>query len=185
MMGPAHFRFKARGAMLLSAQQGCPAMPDIKTLYDEDFLAWSQQQVEVLRETARAGTNQKLDYENLAEEIEGLGISQQSALGSQIKRIILHLLKLQHSPALNPRHGWENSVIDARDRIEDLIKRSPSLRGDVPDEIRDQSPRAARMAIRELGKRAELATALTASIQATTYTPDQILDDWFPPAPQG
>jgi len=160
-------------------------MPDIKTLYDEDFLAWSQQQVETLREIARAGSNQVLDCENLAEEIEGLGISQQSALGSQIKRIILHLLKLQHSPAVNPRHGWENSIIDARDRIEDLIKRSPSLLSDVPDEIDEQLPRAARMAIRELGKRAELDPALTAQIRATTYTPDQILGDWFPPEPQG
>jgi hypothetical protein len=160
-------------------------MPDIKTLYDEDFLAWSQQQVEALRETARAGTNQRLDYENLAEEIEGLGVSQQSALGSQIKRIILHLLKLQYSPAVNPRHGWENSVIDARDRIEDLIRRSPSLRGDVPGEIGEQAPRAARMAIRELGKRAELDPSLTARIRATTYTPDEILGDWFPPEPQG
>jgi hypothetical protein len=160
-------------------------MPDIKTLYDEDFLAWSQQQVDVLRKTARAGTNERLDYEYLAEEIEGLGISQQSALGSQIKRIILHLQKLQHSPAVNPRRGWENSVIDARDRIEDLIKRSPSLRGDVLGEIRDQSPRAARMAIRKLGKRAELDTELTARIHATTYTPDQILGDWFPHEPQG
>jgi hypothetical protein len=160
-------------------------MPDIKTLYDEDFLAWSQQQVEALREVARAGSNQRLDCANLAEEIEGLGISQQSALGSQIKRIVLHLLKLQYSPALNPRHGWENSVIDARDRVDDLIKRSPSLRGDVPDEIREQSPRAARMAIRELGKRAELDPDLTARIRGTTYTPEQILGDWFPPAPQG
>jgi len=160
-------------------------MPDIKTLYDEDFLAWSQQQVEALRETARAGSNQVLDCKNLAEEIEGLGISQQSALGSQIKRIILHLLKLQHSRAVNPRHGWENLVIDARDRIEDLVKRSPSLRDDISNEIREQPPRASRMAIRELGKRAELDPSLAAHIRATTYTPDQVVGDWFPPEPQG
>jgi hypothetical protein len=160
-------------------------MPDIKTLYGEDFLAWSQQQVEALREVARAGSNQRLDCEHLAKEIEGLGISQQSALGSQIKRIILHLLKLQYSPAVNSRHGWENSVIDARDRIEDLIGRSPSLRGDVPDEIREQSPRASRMAIRELGKRAEIELSLAARIRATAFTADQILGDWFPTAPPG
>jgi hypothetical protein len=160
-------------------------MPDIKTLYDEDFLAWSQQQVDVLRETARAGTNQSLDYENLAEEIEGLGISQQSALGSQIKRIILHLLKLQHSPALNPRSGWKESVFNARDRIDDLFRRSPSLRREVSDEIRRQQPRAARTALVELGKRAELDTALAARIRGTSYTEEKILGDWFPPEPQG
>lgn len=160
-------------------------MPDIKTLYDDDFLAWSQQQVEVLRQTARVGTNQVLDCDNLAEEIEGLGISQKSALGSQIKRIVLHLLKLQHSPAINPRNGWKESIYNARDRVDDLVRRSPSLRSEVETELAIQLPRAARTAIAELGKRAELDAALTARIRATTYTPDQILDDWFPPTPQG
>jgi hypothetical protein len=30
------------------------AMPDLKTLYDEDFVAWSKQQAEALRAAARA-----------------------------------------------------------------------------------------------------------------------------------
>jgi hypothetical protein len=41
------------------------------------------------------------------------------------------------------------------------------------------------MAIRELGKRAELDPSLAAHIRATTYTPDQVVGDWFPPEPQG
>jgi hypothetical protein len=155
-----------------------------QTLYDADFVAWSQQQVDALRIAARSGSNQLLDWENLAEEIEGLGISQRSALGSQIKRIIHHLLKLQHSPARNPQRGWQDSIVDARDEIEDLLDRSPSLRREIAAEIARQAPRAARLAIRDLGKRAEVDPAIVGRIGATTYTENQIVGDWFPPEPE-
>jgi Domain of unknown function DUF29 len=49
----------------------------ITTHYDEDFVAWSQQQAEALRAAARGGSNQVIDWQNLAEEIEGLGKSRQ------------------------------------------------------------------------------------------------------------
>jgi len=181
MMGPAGFSFKATDAILVwDAPMPGTAMSD-QTLYDEDFVAWSQQQVIALRAAARSGSNQLLDWENLAEEIEGLGISQKSALGSQIKRIIHHLLTLEHSPARNPKRGWENSIIDARDEIEDLLDRSPSLGREISGEIARQAPRAARLVIRDLGKRAEVDLAVAARVRATTYTDEQIVGDWFPP----
>ena len=94
------------------------------------------------------------------------------------------MLKLEHSPARGPRRGWESSIIDARDEIEDLLDRSPSLRPEIGAEIASQAPRAARRAIRDLGKRAEIDRAIAARIGATTYTEDQILGDWFPPDPE-
>ena len=106
-------------------------MPDVKTLYDEDFLAWSKEQAEALRSATRDGPNQALDWGNLAEEIESLGSSQKLALGSQMRRIVHHLLKLQFSPAKDPRRGWSESIIDARSEIEELLRTSPSLKTDV------------------------------------------------------
>ena len=93
-------------------------------LYDKDFVAWSKQQAEALRAAARSGSNQRLDWQNLAEEIEGLGISQRSVLRSQIRRIIRHLIKLEHSRAIEPRRGWVESTGDARSPIskDDLIE---------------------------------------------------------------
>ena len=158
-------------------------MADAKTLYDEDFVAWSEEQAAALRSAAQAGSNRRLDWENLAEEIEGLGISQKSALASQIKRIVHHLLKLEHSSVHHPRRGWESSIIDARDEIEDLLRRSPSLKNEVAGEIAIQTPRAARLAIRDLEQRRELDPATLARIRATTYSEEQILGDWFPPQP--
>ena len=56
-------------------------MSDVKSLYDEDFVAWTQQQAKALRAAAGSRTNQPLDWENLAEEVEDLGKSVRRELG--------------------------------------------------------------------------------------------------------
>jgi hypothetical protein len=53
-----------------------------------------------LRAAQLGGSNLELDWEHLAEEIEDLGISQRSALRSEIRRII--------------RHIWQSSSIRRR-----------------------------------------------------------------------
>src|ERR1700693_1915523 len=103
-------------------------MSDAKTLYDEDFFAWSKQQAEALRAAVRGGeSNQQLDWENLAEEIEGLGISQRSAVGSHILRIIQHLSKLEYSSAIEPRNGWRRTIRLARLQVQRRLDDNPSL----------------------------------------------------------
>ena len=159
-------------------------MPDVKTLYDEDLLAWSKEQAEALRTAARTGSNQRLDWENLAEEIEDLGNSQRSALASQIRRIIEHLLKVENSPALGPRRGWGESIVDARVEIEVLLERNPSLAAELQTIVAEEHPRAVRKAIAGLERYRELNRAGAARLRATTYTAEQILGDWFPPSPE-
>jgi hypothetical protein len=158
-------------------------MPDVKTLYDEDFLAWSKEQAEALRAEARAGSNRNLDWENLAEEVESLGVSQKTALRSQMRRVIQHLLKLEFSPTTAPRRGWFETVNDARSEIEDLLETSPSLRGEAHSAVYSALRQGSRKAIFDLEKYGELDPAIAARIRATTYTADQILGDWFPPEP--
>ncbi len=84
-------------------------MSDTKTLYDEDFFAWTKEQAEGLRSAAQGGSNRALDWENLAEEIEDLARSQlHVARAARSRRIIEHLLKLEYSPATDPRRGWRS-----------------------------------------------------------------------------
>ena len=78
-------------------------MPD-GPRYDDDFYAWTQYQAEVLRTMRR--TDNRLDRDHLAEEIEELGKSERSTVFSQITRILEHFLKLAYSPAEQPRYGW-------------------------------------------------------------------------------
>jgi hypothetical protein len=160
-------------------------MSDVKTLYSEDFLAWSKEQAEALRAAGRGGSNQALDWGNLAEEIESLGTSQKIGLRSQMRRIVQHLLKLQFSPATGPRRGWFETVSDARSEIEDLLEASPSLRNEARAAVATTRRHGSRKAISDLEKHGELDPAIAARIGATAYTEDQILGDWFPPEPTG
>lgn len=162
-------------------------MSDVSSLYDEDFFLWSKAQAEALRAAARGATNQPIDWENVAEEIESLGRSDKRELGSQIRRIIEHLVKLAISPAVDPRAGWRVAITDARIQIEDLLDDSPSLRREIPEIIRQQMQRGARLAISDLADRGELSGELRRELQARSsldvfsYTSEQILGDWFPP----
>jgi hypothetical protein len=159
-------------------------MPDTKSLYDEDFVVWSLQQADALRSAARAGSNQGLDWTNLAEEIEDLGKSLRIALRSQVSRIIQHLAKLEFSPAANPRAGWRSSIREARDQIQQLLEDSPSLRPELDHYIAAQTPRAVKLAADDLNDYGELETAVVAHVEAAAYTQEQILGDWFPPEPK-
>lgn len=158
-------------------------MTEPKTLYEMDFVAWSKQQAEALRAGARTGSNLRLDWQNLAEEVETLGASERRALHSQIQRIIRHLLKLEHSPAEEPRRGWFETVGDARSEIELVLEMSPSLRKDIGAAIRAELPRGIRGAIRDLEKYGEIDRTGVSKIRSTRYSEEQILDDWLPPEP--
>ena len=158
-------------------------MSDVKSLYETDLVAWSKEQAEGLRAVARGGTNQPLDWENLAEEIEDLGASQRAALQSQLRRIIEHFLKLEYSPARDPRRSWRSSIVDARIEVEVLLERNPSLAREAGAMAAAEHPRAARKAIADLEEHGELSPSALPRIRSTCYTADQIIGDWFPPDP--
>jgi hypothetical protein len=149
-----------------------PTGPD----YDDDFYAWTQHQAAVLREMPVA--DNRFDRENVAEEIETLGRSERDAVRSQVRRVIEHFLKLQYSPAQEPRYGWMRSITDARAQLGDKL--SATLRRDaesalasIYDDARDQ----AELALRELGE-TEAAGFLPAECP---YSLDQILQKrWYP-----
>jgi Domain of unknown function DUF29 len=129
-----------------------------------------RQQAEALRAGMRDSSNQRLDWENLAEEIEDLEKSVRRELQSQIRRVVRHLLKLEHSPAKDPRRGWEESTVDARAEIEDLLEASPSLRTGLDRDIERQTQRGIDLASRDLARRQELDAATIAALRAASFT---------------
>jgi hypothetical protein len=156
-------------------------MSNAETHYRSDFVLWSKEQAAALRAAARGGSNQNLDWENLAEEIESLGISQRSALKSQIGRIIEHLLKLENSPAVDPRRGWIGSIRDARNEIDRILEDSPSLRSEIVAAIQAEARRALRKVEADPHDYGECEPATLARIRATTYSEEEVLGDWLPP----
>jgi len=159
-------------------------MTNLKTLYEEDTAAWAENQATALRTAARGGSNQLLDWENLAEEIESLRKSLKYALRSQIFRIVHHLVKLQYSPAVDPRSGWRRIVRSARMEIESILEDSPSLKRDIAGLIPNQIKRAIEYAADDLREFDELSRLQLPSLRKLTYTPEQILGDWFPKEPK-
>lgn len=97
--------------------------------YDEDVYLWSVEQAAALRQAAASGSNLPVDWENVAEEIESVGRSELRALESALMRVIEHLLKLEWSPASDPRAGWRTSVLKHRIIAAAELEDSPSLRG--------------------------------------------------------
>jgi hypothetical protein len=160
-------------------------MTDLKTLYESDMAAWSEHQAAALRAAARGGSNQPLDWDNLAEEIEDLAKSLRRRLRSQIARIILHQVKLEYSPAIDPRNGWRRTIRLARLDINRILEDSPSLKREVPRLIEKESTGAVQLAILDLEEHREIDQMELPAIKNTSYTEEQVLGDWFPQEPPG
>ncbi|PWC56342.1 DUF29 domain-containing protein [Azospirillum sp. TSO22-1] len=147
-----------------------------KFAYDEDFYAWTQEQADLLRQVARERISTPIDWELVAEEIESVGRSDARALNSALMRVIEHLLKLEYSPARDPRPNWRTSVTNHRIEAEEEIETSPSLRGRI-DLVRIHR-NALRLAADGLAQDGVPARVLPVECP---YTLDQILDHgWWP-----
>ena len=147
--------------------------PARKDLYEEDFYVWTQRQAELLR----ARKFEDLDLEHLIEEVAELGYTKLSAVLNNARVVMEHLLKLQHSPAADPRNGWRATVREHRSRLE--IELTPRLRQILQEEL----PRVFRIArksaaeaMRDHGEHA----AADAIPETCPYTADQITGDWLP-----
>ena len=147
-------------------------------LYDQDLYAWAQEQAAHLRE----GALKELDLEHLIEEIEDVGHSQQDALASHLLILLTHLLKLALAAVHLPQdfaraeRGWRVTCRTQRLLLAKRLRRNPSLRRTVPDELADAYEIA----------RGEAAAALEIDEDAVPpqcpWTPEQVLAADFWPA---
>ena len=144
--------------------------------YEDDFYAWTQYQAEVLR--SMPTRDNRFDRENVAEEIETVGRNERDAVRRQVRRILVHFLKLAYSPAGGPRHGWRGSIIDARAELEDKL--SPTLRHDLSAVLPRLYRTACKRVATDLQEHNEHDVASSLPPECP-YTLDQVLaDDWYP-----
>ena len=102
-------------------------------LYATDYYAWTLEQAAALRRLAAEGADMPLDLDHLAEEVEDLGKSERRAVRRPMRRLLEHLLKLQHSTAEAPRPGWRRSIVDARIELPDDL--TPTLRPEIEADL--------------------------------------------------
>ncbi len=147
--------------------------------YDTDIAVWSEHQAALLRRRAAGElvNESDLDWSNIAEEIESLGRSDRRELRNRVATILLHLIKLEASPATEPRASWRVTVLEQRGGLRDLLKDSPSLRREIAKVIADQITEAREIAVVSLAGHGEDSRVDSATL---SFTEDQVLGPWLP-----
>jgi hypothetical protein len=101
-----------------------------ESLYETDFYAWVNQQVNFLH----SGKFSETDMDNIAEEIEEMGKSIARALESRLEILLMHLLKWQYQPSHRSK-SWRITIVEQRLALTKLLKKNPSLKSKLQDAI--------------------------------------------------
>jgi hypothetical protein len=149
------------------------------TLYDRDLQLWIEQTISQLK----TGKFETLDIEHLIEELTGLGKSEKNALKSNLKILLIHLLKLkvQHDVPDTMKSSWYSSVLEHRQRVLDNLADTPSLNSFLIEALEKAYPDARKGAIKE-GKLAKFGIRIPEDSEYPTTCPfaiRQILDEDF------
>jgi hypothetical protein len=96
--------------------------------YEDDFYGWTVSTSRALAEGRLKG----IDWDRVAEEIADLGKSERHALGSHLRRIAVHLLKIRYQRSKYTR-SWDLSIAESQLDIAEQLEESPSLRRELPD----------------------------------------------------
>jgi Domain of unknown function DUF29 len=144
--------------------------PSNTPAYEEDFVAWLEDQAQ----HARRGEIEGLDLENIAEELEGMARSDRREIRNRLTVLLAHLLKCWVQPDKRSS-SWLGTIAEQRDQIVELIEDSPSL-ATYPALIVDRYyPAARRNAARQMR------LCESAFPESCPFNIDEILDlDWLP-----
>ena len=114
-------------------------------LYEPDEVAWLEQSVSLIQQ-GRVG---ELDFNNLAEFLESMAISQRREVKSRLTTLIAHLLKWQFQ-SQNRTGSWKATVMHQRDELGDILE-STTLKNHALDVLAKAYERAVRQAAVETG----------------------------------
>jgi hypothetical protein len=139
-------------------------------IYEQDFALWLAQTVQLLHDRNFSD----LDIDNLVEEIETMGRSDRHRLKSNLKIVLIHLLKYKYQPEKRT-NSWIYTLVEHRQRLNEQFKDSPSLRKYSIEEFADTYLAARKLASIETGM------AIAFFPMESPFTLEQTLDeDYFP-----
>jgi hypothetical protein len=118
--------------------------------YATDFYGWATETARKLR----SGQLSEVNLEQVAEEIESLGKSEQQQLANRLVILLAHMLKREFQPSQR-KGGWEATIAEQRFRIQRLLAKNPSLDPLVEQTIQEVYPEAVMTAAWETGTMVE------------------------------
>jgi Domain of unknown function DUF29 len=155
---------------LEKAEQSAEIEDRSPSLYEKDYVLWA----ETIAQQLRSQSYDQVDWNNLIEEIETLSRRERKALQSNLIVLLLHLLKWQFQAEM--RSGsWGGSIVEHRQRIQDDLQDSPSLRSVLPEIWESAYQKAIARAVAETGLAVK-----TFPIECP-YRLEEVLDDGFLP----
>ena len=104
-------------------------MPD--GLYERDILVWSEHQADLIRRLGRGEPVNDVDWENVAEEIESVGLSELSSVNLLLRQPMLDLLKVHLEPESYAGKHWRGEIGTFQDEANDRFSPSMAQRIDI------------------------------------------------------
>jgi hypothetical protein len=119
-----------------------------KSLYETDYMLW----LETTLEQIKHRQIDKLDWDNLAEEIESLGIEFRHKVDSYLKQLLIHLLLYRYWTSEREfcGEGWRDELDNFRDELDTLFE-SKTLYNFFLTRIDLIYPKARKRAIKKTG----------------------------------
>ena len=139
------------------------------SLYEQDYYLWVEDILKKIQEKRW----DEMDWDNLWEEIDDMGKSQKQRLTSNLRILLMHLLKWEFQPEKRT-NSWKYTIIEHRRRILEQLEDSPSLKNYLNLKFEATYQKAC--------KDASLETNLSLNIfpKKYPYKVEQVLDeDWF------
>jgi hypothetical protein len=121
-----------------------PGFTSRKELYERDYYTWALEQGRALR----AHDTEALDWDNLAEEVEGLARSEARELRSRLEVLLVHLLKWRYQPDKRSS-SWRLTMREQRRRVAQIMDENPGLKSTTEESVTSAYEIARLVAARE------------------------------------
>ncbi|MEY3827819.1 MAG: hypothetical protein RLZZ148_2640 [Cyanobacteriota bacterium] len=142
----------------------------IKDLYDQDYYLWIMRTIELLNQKKFS----ELDLTNLVEEIEDMGKSEKKSITSNLRILLMHLLKYKYQSDKRT-NSWLFTIVEHRKRLQEAFKVSPSLRRYYEEVFLDCYQDARELASAETGLSMQIFS------EVCPFTPEEALNPNYLP----
>lgn len=139
-------------------------------LYNQDYCLWLENTVKLLLNEQFS----EIDVSHLIEELEDMGRSEKRAVSSNLRILLMHLLKYKYQPQKRS-NSWLFTIVEHRKRLKVLFKNSPSLNNYYHEVFSETYQDAKDLASAETG------LSINNFSSSSPFTPEDVLNENYLP----